>query len=196
MHYKLIFILIICGYSGIGQETKIEWSPDYQITIEDFKGPQTKINQKGSSVYVQSGVSMELAVQMSNFEFMFTKNFNSKITCTFQKEAATLIAPDSIRAVQLANLVQYDFDLSELYTRKIRKELFENKKTFSNVTFFQPYFDKMIAERNKVSSKIYTDTDFGTNTALLEKEHKEVLKEIDLLSDYCKACKPPKNKKN
>ena len=139
---------------------------------------------------------MELAVQMSNFEFMFTKNFNSKITCTFQKDAATLIAPDSIRAVQLANLVQYDFDLSELYTRKIRKELFENKKTFSNVTFFQPYFDKMIAERNKVSSKIYTDTDFGTNTALLEKEHKEVLKEIDLLSDYCKACKPPKKKKN
>tara|TARA_R110001583_G_scaffold9315_7_gene44378 strand:- start:850 stop:1440 length:591 start_codon:yes stop_codon:yes gene_type:complete len=196
MHYKLIFILIICGYSAIGQETKIEWSPDYQITIEDFKGPQTKINQIGSSVYVQSGVSMELAVQMSNFEFMFTKNFNSKITCTFQKDAATLIAPDSIRAVQLANLVQYDFDLSELYTRKIRKELFENKKTFSNVTFFQPYFDKMIAERNKVSSKIYTDTDFGTNTALLEKEHKEVLKEIDLLSDYCKACKPPKKKKN
>ena len=196
MHYKLIFILIICGYSAIGQETKIEWSPDYQITIEDFKGPQTKINQIGSSVYVQSGVSMELAVQMSNFEFMFTKNFNSKITCTFQKDAATLIAPDSIRAVQLANLVQYDFDLSELYTRKIRKELFENKKTLSNVTFFQPYFDKMIAERNKVSSKIYTDTDFGTNTALLEKEHKEVLKEIDLLSDYCKACKPPKKKKN
>ncbi len=196
MHYKLIFILIICGYSLVGQETKIEWSPDYQITIEDFKGPQTKINQIGSSVYVQSGVSMELAVQMSNFEFMFTKNFNSKITCTFQKEAATLIAPDSIRAIQLANLVQYDFDLSELYTRKIRKELFENKKTFSNVTFFQPYFDKMIAERNKVSSKIYTDTDFGTNTALLEKEHKEVLKEIDLLSDYCKACKPPKKKKN
>lgn len=195
MHYKLFLILVICGYSLVGQEAKIEWSPDYHITIEDFKGPQTKINEKGSSVFVQSGVSMELAVQMSNFEFMFTKNFNSKITCTFQKNAATLIAPDSLRAEQLANLVQYDFDLSELYTRKIRKELFENKKTFSNVTFFQPYFDKMIAERNAVSSKMYEDTDFGTHTSLLEKEHKKVLEEIRLLSDYCKACKPPKKKK-
>ncbi|MBD1262608.1 hypothetical protein HZY62_18575 [Maribacter polysiphoniae] len=195
MDYKIFLLLVVLGYSAIGQEPKIEWDPDYQITINDFRASQTKIDKSVTSVYVQSGINIEFAVQMNNFVFMLTKNFNSKLACTFQKEAATLMAPDSVKANQLIKLVQFDFDLSELYTRKIRKELFENKKTFSDVTFFQPYFDKMIAERNTASAKIYSATDFGNNGALLKKEHDAVKKEILLLSDYCKECKPPKKER-
>ncbi len=195
MFYKIIPALLIMGFSAVGQEPKMEWNPDHKITIDDFKAPQTTIGPAANAVHVQSGVGIEFALQMNNIEFMFTKNFNPKVVCTFQKEAATLTAPDSLKAKQLIHLIQYDYDLSELYTRKIRKELYENKKTFSNVTFFQPYFDKMIAERNAASSKVYAETDFGTDTLLLEEEHKAVLKEIQKLSDYCKVCKPPKKGK-
>ncbi|MBD0779990.1 hypothetical protein HPE56_19500 [Maribacter sp. ANRC-HE7] len=195
MDYKIFLLLVVLGYSAIGQEPKVEWDSDYQLNISDFRASQTKIDKSVTSVYVQSGINIEFAIQMNNFVFMLTKNFNSKLACTFQKEAATLMAPDSVKANQLIKLVQFDFDLSELYTRKIRKELFENKKTFSDVTFFQPYFDKMIAERNAASAKIYAETDFGNNAALLEKAHKEVKKEILLLPNYCKDCKPPKKRK-
>lgn len=112
------------------QEAIIEWSPNFSITYEDSEASKRTIDSKNRVYSVNSGVMIDFAIQMSNVEFMFTKNFNSKLVCTFHKEAATLMAPDSIKANQLIQLVQFDFDLSELYTRKLRKELFENKKHF------------------------------------------------------------------
>ena len=145
-------------------------------------------------VLVQSGVHLNFAFQMSNVEFMFTKNFNSKVSCTFKRDAAVIVAPDSLTAERLMALVKFDFDLTELYARKIRKELFLNKKTFSDATFFQPYFDKMTAERNKISTSVYSETDFGNKTEILEKEHEEVKSELKTYADFCKECKPKKKR--
>ena len=126
----------------------MEWEQAYQFKIDDFQGAKTAIDKDIDKIFVQSGVILDFEFEMSNVEFMFTKNFNSKVSCTFHRDAAVIMAPDSLAAKRLMALVKFDFDLSELYARKIRKELFQNKKTFSNATFFQPYFDKMIAERN------------------------------------------------
>jgi len=172
----------------------MEWVPDYAFKMEDFQGSKTINGKDTDKVFVQSGVMLDFAFQMSNIEFMFTKNFNSKVNCTFLSDAAVIIAPDSIEAKKLIALVAFDFDLSELYARKIRKELFENKKTFSDATFFQPYFDKMIAERNKISSRVYLESDFGNKDVVLKKEHEAVKGELVSLSDFCKECKPPKNR--
>lgn len=195
MAYRLSLLLFILANGLFSQENKIDWAPYHQFEIEDFKGSKTNIAAEIDDVYVQSGVVLDFAFQMSNVEFMFTKNFNSKVGCTFQRDAAVLVAPDSLAAKRLIALVQFDFDLTELYARKIRKELFLNKKTFSDATFFQPYFDKMIAERNKISSRVYSETDFGKKAEILAKEHAAVKKEIVLLSDFCKECRPPKNRK-
>jgi len=192
MSNSYLRILLLLSSFAIGQESKIEWSPNYQIQIDDFKPYKVDINRSITAISVSSGVLVDFAVQMSNIEFMFTKNFNSKLVCSFNKESASITAPDSLKAGKLLKLVQFDFDLSELYTRKMRKELFENKKMFSDVTFFQPYFDKMNAARNTMSSKIYTASNFGENATFLEKEHAAIKEEINLLSDFCKECKPPK----
>ena len=194
MSTKLLFFLLILTNGLFSQVNTIEWEPDYDFKIEDFQGTKTAINKDIDKVLVQSGVILDFEFQMSNVEFMFTKNFNSKVSCTFHKDAAVIMATDSLTAERLIALVKYDFDLSELYARKIKKELFENKKTFSNATFFQPYFDKMITERNKISSRVYSETDFGNEAAIMEKEHEIVKKEINALSDFCKRCKLPKNR--
>ncbi|MGB3144181.1 MAG: hypothetical protein WBB24_08730 [Maribacter sp.] len=191
--FNLLYLtFLLCIGVGIAQETIVDWSPDTSLKLEDFKSPQTKINDRLNSIFLQSGVQIDMAFQMSNITFMFTKNFNSKITCSFHKDAASLMAPDSVKAQQLVRLTQFDFDLSELYTRKIRKQLYENKKAFSNVSFFQPYFDKMIAERNQVSSETYEASDFGNDSNYLEEKHAQVKREIQQLKDYCKECKPSK----
>ncbi|WP_111623166.1 hypothetical protein [Arenibacter echinorum] len=192
MSTKLLFLFLILTNGLFSQVNTIEWEPDYDFKIEDFQGTKTAIKKDIDKVLVQSGVILDFEFQMSNVEFMFTKNFNSKVSCTFHKDAAVIMATDSLAAERLIALVKFDFDLSELYARKIRKELFENKKTFSNATFFQPYFDKMITERNKISSRVYSETDFGNEAAMLEKEHEIVKKEINALSDFCKRCKSPK----
>ena len=191
----LIFIMLIGLSYGLAQEEGIAWSKEYQLTIKDFKNPETEIAKSVSSVFIQSGATIELGFQMSNFSFMFTKHFNNKVSCTFYRKAALLMAPDSLSADRLVELSQFDFDLSELYARKIRKELYENKKTFSKSNFFEPYFNKMIQERNEKSGQVYKASEFGTAKEVLKKEHEWVLGEIEKLSDYCKSCKPPKKSK-
>ena len=198
MSYRLAFLFLVLTNLVSSQENRIDWAPGYTFDVEDFQGSKTAISVDIEKVFVQSGVMLDFAFQMSNIEFMFTKNFNSKVSCTFQKDAAVIMAADSLEAERLIALVEFDFDLSELYARKIRKELFENKKTFSDATFFQPYFDKMIDERNKTSSRVYLETDFGNKSEILDKEHEVVKREILAFSDFCKECKPPKirNKTN
>ncbi|SHE92771.1 hypothetical protein SAMN03080594_10275 [Arenibacter palladensis] len=194
MSFRLSLLFFILTNGLFSQVNSIEWEPDYSFNIKDFQGAKTSINEDIDKELVHSGVILDFEFQMSNVEFMFTKNFNSKVNCTFHRDAAVIMASDSLAAKRLMDLVKFDFDLSELYARKIRKELFENKKTFSDATFFQPYFDKMIAERDKISSRVYSETDFGNNPEVLKKEHEAVKSELKAYSDYCKVCKPPKNR--
>lgn len=132
---------------------------------------------------------------MSNAEFMFTKNFNSKVNCSFNRSAAAIVAQDSTTAIDLLHFARYQFDLSELYARKLRKKLFEEKAVLSDVSFFKPIHDEIqneLTERNTVAGKT---AELGRNRVELEKLHDEVLREIEQLSDFCKNCKPPKKKK-
>jgi hypothetical protein len=132
---------------------------------------------------------------MTNAEFMFTKNFNSKVSCAFNRNAASLIAPDTATAYDLVNFARYEFDLSELYARKLRKSIYDEKGAFSDATFFKPLFDENQKELNNRHALAGKECDLGRNKEILEKLHQQVLNEVEQLSDFCKECKPPKKKK-
>lgn len=191
----LIGLFLTLNGLGFAQEAGMDWSNAYKLTLADFQNPRTEINDSLSAVIIQSGATIEMGFQMNKLSFMFTKHFNDKIGCKFYRQSAILMAPDSLAAKRLLKLARYDFDLSELYARKIRKELFENKKTFSKSNFFEPYFNRMVQEKNTVSGRVYKATNFGNRPEVLEKEHQLILEEIDQLANFCKSCKPPKRKK-
>ena len=92
---------------------------------------------------------------------MFTKNFNAKVNCVFNRGAACLIAPDTVLALDILNFAQYEFDLSELYARKLRRRIFEKKGAFSDAGFINPIYEEIqgeLSERVSVSGK---NTDLG-----------------------------------
>ncbi|TKD60922.1 hypothetical protein [Flavobacterium sp. ASW18X] len=189
-------LLVFTFFSFVkAQESRQEWINNYEFSLADFKAATTKVDQEVSNLYLQTGITIELGFQMTNIEFMFTKNFNDKVICILDKNTAVLKAQNQKQLTRLLHLASYDFDLSELYARKIRKELFENKKAFSNANFFQPYYSKMIAERNTISAQLYDASNFGAKEELLQKAHQKVREELKEYSDYCKECKPKKRKK-
>ena len=112
----------------------------------------------------------------------------------FTKSAAVLIAPDSTIANQLVNFAQYDFDLTELYARNFRKQLYEKKGAFSSARFFQPIYDTLQQQYVARDAEAGKLTNFGQDSGKLAELHNAVLQEIDSLSDFCKTCKPKKNK--
>jgi|GEM_PF-5856976 len=63
--------------SSFAQQS-IHWSPDYYLTIKDFGSKKTKVGTQNN--YINSSARMDFSFQMSNTEFMLTKNFNQKVS--------------------------------------------------------------------------------------------------------------------
>ena len=192
MKYKLIVVLGIISGLLKGQNS-IDWDGKYQLQFSDFQSTTTKIGHV--AIYsLNTGAYIDFLFHMSNVEFILTKNFNSKVNCSFKRNAASLVAPDSSTALNLLELARYDFDLSELYARKFRKKMYEEKNAFSDISFYKPIYDEIQKEFTERSTIASSDTDLGKNREKLQGLHKEVLIEIEQLSDFCKYCKPPKKR--
>ena len=190
---KIIIIAFLLIAVQINAQNAIEWDGKYQIQLSDFKSKATQIGNVSSNS-IQTASGLNFSIQMSNVEFMFTKNFNSKVSSTFKRESASIIATDTITAERMVKFAQYEFDLSELYARKLRKDLYVDKGTFSDISFLQPLYDAIqkdyVEEHGEASKK----TNLGQKRDILIKLNDAVLLRIQELSDFCKTCKPPKKK--
>jgi hypothetical protein len=190
--YLLLTLLLIS--TEVFPQNAIEWDGVYEIKLSDFQSDATKIGQ--TNLYsVQPSIGIGFSFNMTNAEFLFTKNFNSKVENSFKRSASYIIAPDSIIAEDVVSFGRFEFDLSELYARKFRQQLFENKGVLSNVNFFQPIFDKVNDEFAKRVSDAASLTDLGRNRNRLSDLHAQVKSEINELSEFCQSCKRPNRKK-
>jgi hypothetical protein len=190
--FFLFFVLTLS--TGFGQSIVI-WTSEFELQLSDFQSPQSEINSDLTSYSIYSGSNMDFSFQMSNYEFMFTKNFNSKVKTIFNRKAGVITAHDSTTANQLVNFAQYSFDLTELYTRKFRQKMYEEKGAFSNVNFFKPIFEELQEQMNAESARVLKATELGKESELLTQEHQKVLSQIEQLMDFCLDCKPPKKKR-
>jgi hypothetical protein len=186
---QFLFISII----AIGQDV-VEWTPDLKLTISDFQSKSTQIGNV-SHFSILPATRMDFSFYMSSYEFMLTKNFNSKVSTTFTRSASIIIAPDEEFAQKLLRFAQLNLDLTELYARKYRKKLFESKGVFSEVNFFQACYKDIEKEYNERAAEYGKLTDVGQSDVRIDEAQKQVIKEIEELSDYCKTCKPKKKKK-
>lgn len=186
----LIAIISISVYS----QNEIEWNENVQLQLSDFKSPQSQIeNTSIKSLYASTG--FDFLFSMSNVEFIFTKNFNSKVNNSFKPNSASIVAPNQETAIALLNFAQFQFNLSELCARKFRKKLNEEKKSFSNISFFKPIFDEFQKEFSEKTTLVGKETDLGQKKDKLKATNQQILNEIQALSNYCKTCKIPKKNK-
>jgi hypothetical protein len=194
MKKAILFFLIIQALA-INAQNSIEWDGIYQLQLSDFQSKATQIGSELSITSIHTASSLDFAFMMNNVEFMFTKNFNSKVNCSFQRDSGSLIAPDTITANKLLDFARYEFDLSELYARKLRKEIYQKKGTFSDISFLKVIYDQIQMEYTEAHATAAKTTNLGLETAKLAALQAEVLKQIDNFPDFCKSCKPPKKKK-
>jgi len=189
----VIIVLVTWTFVAKGQDI-INWDGVYQIQLSDFRSAGTKIEEMDVFT-LNSSCTFDFVFRMSNAEFMFTKNFNSKVNTYFKPNLATLVAPDTATAMNLVAFARFEFDLSELYARKFRKKLFEEKGAFSSAAFFQPSYEQVHNEMSQRHTLVGAETDVGMNREKLREFHEAVRLEIEALKDFCKSCKPPKKTK-
>ncbi|WP_159466912.1 hypothetical protein [Dyadobacter sp. 3J3] len=171
----------------------IEWNSEYQLQDSDF---QASRHIGGGNISVYAACSVGFGYQMNGYQFMFTKNFNSKVNTTFTKNASYIIAADTITRNKLLNFARAEFDLSELFARKFRQLMFEKKNAFSDPNFYQKLYEQIQTEMVARNSQLSLDTNAGLADLRLKEQHEKIRAEIDALAEFCKECKPKKKKKD
>jgi hypothetical protein len=190
---KCVFPLIFLSATFVRAQDAIDWNQNYKLQLSDFQSPISKIG--GDSYKLDTGSEIEFYYHLSEKEFMKLKNFNPKVNCRFKRTTAALVAPDSVTALNLVNFSQYDFDLSELYARKLRKKLYMEKASYSNINFFKQIFEDIQKELTDRRTNAGNETELGRDKKRLKQLHSEVLKEMEALPTFCKTCDPSKKKK-
>ncbi|MCZ8355588.1 MAG: hypothetical protein O9340_12690 [Cyclobacteriaceae bacterium] len=192
---RLSFLLsLFFLFSNSYAQNDLEWNESYKLSLSDFKSPSQEIGNLNQYTLF-SAISLEFKYLMSSYEFMATKNFNDKIISVMKRDAAYLIAPDTLFAHQLIAFTQFEFDFAELCARKIRKKIYEEKKAFSNANLLQQVYDGYYQEFVNKLSLYAKQCDLGRKKELLESLHKEILVELNQYKEFCKTCKPTKNRK-
>jgi hypothetical protein len=189
--YLLFICVLLLSINAIAQGS-VEWTHDTRLELADFQSPETQIGSI-EIISIHPAAAVLFSFEMTRAEFMFTKNWNSKVSATFSRSGAVIVAPDQQTAEYLVAFGQYSFDLAELYARKFRKELHDRKKTFSSAEYARPIYDDIVAQFNAEFARTGKLTDLGRKTEVLNDLHKRIRKEIESYPDYCKLCKPRKS---
>src|SRR5690606_16147310 len=112
--------------------------------------------------------------------------FNNKVSAYLTPTSSSLLASDETLAQHFIDFANYQFDLCELYARKLRKTLFEMKKMSSSIQFIQNHFDSMMMAYHNELTLAMQQTHMGENKEVLKMIHEKVQEEILALEEFCK----------
>lgn len=191
---KKTFLLFFLAHSTcMFAQNNLEWDGKYLLEIRDFQSPLTNIGEV--KILANTGIGFAFAFHLSPAESAQEKNFNYRVTNTFNRKEASIEAVDDTWAQYLVNFSRFEWDLSELYARKFRMQLQEAKKPSADFRFVSPIYDGLKAEYDARLEKARMDADLGQLAEVLQRLHREVKDEIDTLPAYCRSCPPVKGKK-
>lgn len=139
--------IFLCSLST--SEQQFPWSQNRKLTWADFKGKPVKSSPAAALTYtdIQINASLidnKLSVEVKNY-------FDSKLSWTKNKESSSLLAHE-----------QLHFDITELYTRMIRKKLNDiiSEEAIRNGTINKES-DKLLKEWKEFQLKYDSETNHG-----------------------------------
>ena len=171
-------ILFSINYCGLSQNHPdfLYWSATNKLTVDDFG--IKKNNSQSGSCFAQ--FSMECSV--TGFDFM-TKKFNKKVRNAIIKTASWI---DTTYNVDYSLRYQQTlFDLAEIYTRRFRKELRENRKQIAKgLAIVEELNSKISADFAKRRLQYDSETKSGTDNEKQLIWEDLIRKELQELDDY------------
>lgn len=173
-----ILLLHFAAVSSFGQVTDnyLLWSADYKLKVEDFLIKTKHLETMPSFAH------FSLDYQVSGFDFL-TKNFNKKVRNNFIRSASWI--DTTIDFSQTLNYQQTLFDLCEIYARKFRKALKENKRKIAKGTaIVQQLNEQFMSEFAKRRVHYDRETKFGADGIKQKDWAFQIQKELTELANY------------
>lgn len=178
---KSYFILIAClliAASSFGQSGKdyLAWSSARKLSVDDFR-IKTKDLQASTS-YGQYFMDFELR----GFD-AFSKNFNKKVHNYFIRSASWIDTTSDV-----ATSLKYQqtlFDICEIYTRQLRRDLKENRKQLLKGTQVANELNAAAVTAFSNRRLAYdSETRFGTDKEKQVQWEQQIQTELNALQEY------------
>jgi hypothetical protein len=152
------------------------WSSTHPLTVNDLG--IKKSNTGADLCFAQ--FNMQYSVK--GFDFL-TKNFNKKVQTFFIRSGSWINPSDNVE--YSLRYQQTLFDLYELYTRKFRKELRENRKQFlKGLAFVQEINSKITADLSRRRLQYESETRSGRDGEKQSLWEQQIQKELDDLAEF------------
>ncbi len=173
-----ILLLKFTVVSSFGQvsDNYLLWSADYKLTVEDFT---IKTRQLETT---PSFAQFSLDYQVSSFDFL-KKNFNKKVRNNFIRSASWI--DTTIDFSQTLRYQQTLFDLCEIYARRFRKALKENKKKIAKgAAIGQLLNEQFMSEFAQRRIDYDKEAKFGSDETKQKDWELQIQKELTGLAKY------------
>jgi hypothetical protein len=179
MKKYLILLGLACSTTlSYGQQTSREllWSPDHKLTVADFG-----IRNQGANAQL-SFAQFSLDYAVGGFDFL-SRKFNKKVRNVLIPSASWI---DTTRMV--ARSLRYQqtlFDIGEIYARRFRKKLAENRKMIARGTAVVQQWETEIATALSQRRLAYDlETQSGADEARQKQWEDTIREELSGLAPY------------
>ena len=185
----ILFLFSLFTITSLNAQIAFTWQERNTISISDFKSPKTQINTDSVFYDLNAGSGISYSFNMDNAQYIKSKNLNSCVKNVFNTSLATLIAPNKETALRLVSFAQFQFNVNELYARKLRSLLINNIGDESTGELFSESYNTIKVDLLNHIDRVAAETQMGMDTVLLEEENKAVLQEIENLNEFCENCR-------
>jgi FtsZ-binding cell division protein ZapB len=172
-----ILVFLVCFSNVQTEKSVIEWQDDRKLTWKDFIG-KPKLNSRAVAE-TASGISFGFSVKTTNSNI---DSFSTEVNTYFYPE-------DSWYNVNKADAYilrheQLHFDITELYARKLRKEISELKVSNQVRTALKAIYKNNETELAKKQNRYDLETNHSKNIENQKKWQEYVKAELDKLTKY------------
>ena len=163
---RLLLLLLFMPFLVVAQEVAVPWSDDLQLSWKDFKGPPEK-NSRIAAV-TASGISYKFSSHERDGYFEVEYEVD-----TFFYPEQSWYQPHMCDDLVLSH-EQLHFDISELFARKMRRQMAETRFTSNVKKEVRTIYQRIIKELSEFQDLYDKETDFSRNREAQLRWNKEI----------------------
>ncbi len=164
--YLVFTLLILFTVSFVQSQEEVEWSPDFRFTWADFKGPAPIASSAAATT--ASGINYNFSTSYENNEL----NVEYTVGAYFYP-TRSWYKPEVCNDVTLSH-EQLHFDITELFARKMRKQLAETTFTENVKEEVRKIYKITLRQLNDYQNKYDSETNYSRNLTVQEKWLEEI----------------------
>ena len=168
----LIFLLLIT--TGFQKDDRIYWNSDQLLLWKDFKGKPDKISR--NSAMAHTGIKTN---------FVYENGVLQATVASYFRKNKSWVKKHFLSSEEGLKHEQGHFDLTEIYARKMRKQLLDRTFTLDNFQKdFKKIYDKNVKELDKVQEQYDEETNHHINKEVQKQWNSKIENYFKELEDY------------